>query len=214
MARGSDGARLIDGSPLALPPPADPLTHKGLGNLCSRLTPPLSWLLDPGLEVRIAPRAPGPNPPKPTRMKWATFNSLDGAQRAALLMTDHPQADLVETLRQRSIPFVRMRAPPKLPPSHPTTHAGRKCRVHQVDRAGRRSEGVDLDQFNLALEDLGQQLPRARPNRRRPIRRCARPDRKSGTRGAARCPSICRGSRSSSNLKIPPARAAAARCIL
>ena len=54
---------------------------------------------------------------------------------------------------------------------------------------------------------------RARPNRRRPIRRCAKPARKSGAPGAARCPSICRGSRSSSNRKTPPARAAAGRCM-
>ena len=40
------------------------------------------------------------------------------------------------------------------------------------------------------------------------------PVRRSDTPAAGRYPSTCRGSRSSSNRKIPPARAAAARCML
>src|SRR5437764_7688114 len=39
---------------------------------------------------------------------------------------------------------------------------------------GRRSEKLDPDQFNLALEDLEQAMPRAKRNRTRPIRCCAR----------------------------------------
>ena len=87
--------------------------------------------------------------------------------------------------------------------------------IRQLQRVqfGRRSEKLDPDQLNLALEISNRQSPRAKRNRRRPIRRCARPARKSGAPGAARCPSTCHGWRSSSNRKILPARAAAARCM-
>jgi hypothetical protein len=63
---------------------------------------------------------------------------------------------------------------------------------------GRRSEKLDPDQFNLALENLDRRSPNSRPNRRRPIRRGAKPARTSGAPDAARSrgPSICRGSRS------------------
>jgi transposase len=51
---------------------------------------------------------------------------------------------------------------------------------------GQRSEKLDPDQFNLGLEDLEQAIAPAKPNRRRPIRRCAKPVRRSG--GAGRGP--------------------------
>ena len=78
---------------------------------------------------------------------------------------------------------------------------------------GRRSEKLDPDQFNLALEDLEQAVAASEAEQRRPIRRCARPTRKSGAPGAVHCRSTCRGLKSLSIRKTPPARAAAARCM-
>jgi transposase len=78
---------------------------------------------------------------------------------------------------------------------------------------GQRSEKLDPDQFNLALEDLEQAIAagEAEQEKADPGLRKARSE--SGAPAAVRCPSTCRGSRSSSNRKTPPARAAAARCM-
>ena len=78
---------------------------------------------------------------------------------------------------------------------------------------GQRSEKLDPDQFNLGWKTSNRRSLPAKPNRRRPIRRCAKPVRRSGAPDADRCRSTCRGSKSSSNRKTPPARAAAARCM-
>jgi hypothetical protein len=88
--------------------------------------------------------------------------------------------------------------------------------LRQVQRMqfGWRSEKLDPDQLNLALEDLEQAIAESEAEQEKadPALR-ARPARTSGALGAARCLSICRGSRSSSNRKTPPARAAAERCM-
>jgi chromosome segregation ATPase len=83
---------------------------------------------------------------------------------------------------------------------------------------GRRSEKLDPDQFNLALEDLEQAVAEieAEQEKADPALRQARSEKRRAGRGplpAARCPSICRGSRSSARRKRPPAHAAAARCM-
>ena len=69
--------------------------------------------------------------------------------------------------------------------------------IRQLQRMqfGRRSEKLDPDQLALALEDLEQALPKAKPRRRRRTRRCARRGAASDGRAAAPCRTICRGSR-------------------
>ena len=87
--------------------------------------------------------------------------------------------------------------------------------IRQLQRLqfGRRSEKLDPDQLNLALEDLEQAVAETEAEQEKadPAAASAPAPRRGGP-AAARCPSICRGSRSSSSPKIPPARVAAARC--
>jgi Transposase C of IS166 homeodomain len=85
--------------------------------------------------------------------------------------------------------------------------------IRQLQRMqfGRRSETLDPDQLNLALEDLEQAVAQGEAEQEKT--RCATPARKNGVLVAARCPSTCRGSRLSSNRRTPPARAAAGRCM-
>ena len=88
--------------------------------------------------------------------------------------------------------------------------------IRQLQRMqfGRRSEKLDPDQLNLALEDLEQAIAESEAEQEKadPALQ-AQPAPRSGGPAAARCPSICRGSRSSSSRKTPPAPAAAARCM-
>ena len=87
--------------------------------------------------------------------------------------------------------------------------------LHQLQRMqfGRRSEKLDPDQFNLALEDLEQAIAASEAEQEKadPALRKALSDKRRPA--AAACPTTCRGSRSSSRRKTPPARAAAARCM-
>ena len=87
--------------------------------------------------------------------------------------------------------------------------------LRQVQRMqfGRRSERLDPDQLNLALEALDQAIAESEAEQEKadPVLRQTRSHKRAP--GAARCLSICYGSRSSSNRKIPPALAAAERCM-
>lgn len=78
---------------------------------------------------------------------------------------------------------------------------------------GRRSEQLDPDQLNLALEDLEQAVAQGEAEQEKtdPALRKARSEKRRA--GRARCPSTCRGSRLSSNPRTPPARAATGRCM-
>src|SRR4051794_34570966 len=87
--------------------------------------------------------------------------------------------------------------------------------IRQLQRLqfGRRSEKLDPDQLTLALEDLEQAVAKAEAEQEK-----ADPTLQRGRAGgdapaAGRCPSICRGSRSSSSRRTPPAHAAAGRCM-
>jgi transposase len=66
--------------------------------------------------------------------------------------------------------------------------------LRQLQRAqfGRRSEKLDPEQLLLALEDIEQALPGARPMRTRWIRRPPERMPNSGAAIAARFPPICR----------------------
>ena len=83
--------------------------------------------------------------------------------------------------------------------------------IRQLQRLqfGRRSEKLDPDQLNLALEDVEQAVAEIEAQQEK-----ADPALKRTRAGsaAARCPSTCRGSRSSSNPRIPPAGVAVAQC--
>jgi transposase len=95
--------------------------------------------------------------------------------------------------------------------------------IRQLQRMqfGRRSEKLDPDQFNLALEDLEQAdaAGEAEQEKADPALRKARSDKRRAGRGALpdhpglRRGRLCREWRSSSSRKTPPARAAAARCM-
>ena len=76
-------------------------------------------------------------------------------------------------------------------------------------RFGRRSEKLDPDQLNLALEDVEQAIAETEAEQEKadPALRRAR----AGL-PVVHCPSICRGSRSLSSPRILPAGVAAARC--
>src|SRR3954464_8655309 len=77
---------------------------------------------------------------------------------------------------------------------------------------GPRSEKLDPDQLNLALEDFEQAVAETEAEQEKadPALKRARTETRQGGRGSL--PGICRGSRSSSSPRIPPARAAAVRC--
>ena len=79
---------------------------------------------------------------------------------------------------------------------------------------GRRSEKLDPDQFNLALEDLEQAVAAsdAEQEKANPALRQARSAKRRAGRGALP-ERTSRGLRSLSIRKTPPARAAAARCM-
>src|SRR4051812_27378002 len=83
--------------------------------------------------------------------------------------------------------------------------------IRQLQRLqfGRRSEKLDPDQLTLALEDVEQAIAATQAEQEQ-----ADPAFKRARAGpaAARCPSTCRGSSSSSSPRIPPARAVAVRC--
>ena len=76
-------------------------------------------------------------------------------------------------------------------------------------RFGRRSEKLDPDQLNLALEDVEQAVAEIEAQQEK-----VDPALKRTRAGpaAARCPSSCRGSRSSSSPRRPPAGVAVAPC--
>ena len=83
--------------------------------------------------------------------------------------------------------------------------------IRQLQRLqfGRRSEKLDPDQLNLALEDVEQAIAETEAEQEKadPALRRAR----AGL-PVVHCPSICRGSRSLSSPRILPAGVAAARC--
>jgi len=66
-------------------------------------------------------------------------------------------------------------------------------------RFGRRSEKLDPDQLNLALEDVEQAIAETEAQQEKAIRHSSMPAARRAGPAAARCPSTCRGSRSSSN---------------
>ena len=76
-------------------------------------------------------------------------------------------------------------------------------------RFGRRSEKLDPDQLNLALEDVEQAVAEIEAQQEKVDPALKRT--RAGS-AAARCPSTCRGLRSSSNPRIPPAGVAVAQC--
>ena len=86
--------------------------------------------------------------------------------------------------------------------------------IRQLQRLqfGRRSEKLDPDQLNLALEDLQQAVAETEAEQEKadPALKRARAETRRAARG--HCLSICPGLRSSSSPRIPPARVAAAQC--
>jgi len=78
---------------------------------------------------------------------------------------------------------------------------------------GRRSERLDPDQFNLALEDLEQAVAASEAEQEKadPALRKARSEKRHAGRGAL--PEHLPRVEMSSDRKIPSARAAAARCM-
>ena len=60
---------------------------------------------------------------------------------------------------------------------------------------GRRSERLDPDQLNLALEDLEQAVAETEAEQEKADPALRRARAASGGPSAARCPRICRGSR-------------------
>ena len=97
--------------------------------------------------------------------------------------------------------------------------AGQNERLRQLLRQlqrlqfGRRSEKLDPDQLNLALEDLEQAVAESEAGQRSPTRCCGATVLRNVARHAVRFLTTCRGSRSSSSRRTPPARAAAERCM-
>ena len=84
--------------------------------------------------------------------------------------------------------------------------------LRQLRRAqfGRKSEKLDPDQLNLAMEETEQKRePQMRPRLRRWKRRLRSP----ALSIAARCPLISREKRSSSNRKVPLVLAVTAPCM-
>jgi hypothetical protein len=69
--------------------------------------------------------------------------------------------------------------------------------IRQLQRMqfGRRSEKLDPDQLNLALEDLEQSTAEADAEAEKGTRRCVVHAARNGGGAAAPCPTICRGSR-------------------
>ena len=86
--------------------------------------------------------------------------------------------------------------------------------IRQLQRMqfGRRSEKLDPDQFNLALEDLEQAVAEteAQQEKTDPALRRARAEKRRAARGSL--PEHYRGSRSLSNRTTPLAPVAAPRC--
>ncbi len=86
--------------------------------------------------------------------------------------------------------------------------------IRQLQRLqfGRRSEKLDPDQLNLALEDIEQAVAETEAEQEKadPALKRARAETRRAGRGSR--PSTCRGSRSSSSPRRPPAGVAAARC--
>jgi len=86
--------------------------------------------------------------------------------------------------------------------------------IRQLQRLqfGRRSEKLDPDQLTLALEDAEQAIAETEAQQEKADPALKRARAETRRPAAARCPSTCRGLRSSSSPRLPPAGVAAARC--